>query len=241
MKNYHTERELLLSYQAQHHYFSTRMNHFELTGPNIGELLPASMIVQDVGLNYNLFMNKVGCDYLGKDSDALREMGPEYFLRFFPLEEMLNLKRNLVAFGQQNDFSLSHSFFQRVRADFNADYNWYLTSSRLTPETISSAATLIHVSVPLSGIDGLSLAMRNVLGMEAQYAKDFQKFSSLTRREKELIVLMVNGKSSLEIAYLLHRSIHTINSHRKNIFKKLSFSSLAQLTRFAICYHLVEF
>lgn len=56
---------------------------------------------------------------------------------------------------------------------------------------------------------------------------------SLTRREKEIIKLTVQGLPSHEIAEKLFISEYTANTHRKNILKKLHLSNIAQLVAFA--------
>lgn len=48
-------------------------------------------------------------------------------------------------------------------------------------------------------------------------------------REKEVLRLVLSGKNTKEIATTLNLSVHTINSHRKNIFSKSECSSLAEL------------
>jgi len=55
----------------------------------------------------------------------------------------------------------------------------------------------------------------------------------LTKREKEVIVLTAKGKSSAEIAEELFLSRHTVNTHRRNIYKKLGISNLKELIKFA--------
>ncbi|GAB3830480.1 LuxR C-terminal-related transcriptional regulator [Pontibacter rugosus] len=51
----------------------------------------------------------------------------------------------------------------------------------------------------------------------------------LTAREIEIIQLIAEGKSTMEIAEKLFLSHHTINSHRKNILRKLGIKSPAEL------------
>ncbi|WP_312788953.1 LuxR C-terminal-related transcriptional regulator [Sphingobacterium sp.] len=50
-----------------------------------------------------------------------------------------------------------------------------------------------------------------------------------SRREKEVLRLVLSGKSTAAIAELLSVSVHTINSHRKNILAKSRCTSLAEL------------
>lgn len=50
-----------------------------------------------------------------------------------------------------------------------------------------------------------------------------------SKREKEVLQLVLAGKTTSEIAELLSVSIHTINSHRKSIFSKSECKSLVEL------------
>lgn len=53
----------------------------------------------------------------------------------------------------------------------------------------------------------------------------------LTSREQEVVNLICEGKTTLEIAEILGRSTHTINSHRKNILKKLNVKTPLELLK----------
>ena len=56
----------------------------------------------------------------------------------------------------------------------------------------------------------------------------------LTTREKEVLKLIAEGKTSKEIAKLLFISIYTVNNHRANIIKKLKMKKTADLVKYAI-------
>lgn len=56
----------------------------------------------------------------------------------------------------------------------------------------------------------------------------------LSDREKEVLILIAKGLSSKEIADHLCLSIHTINSHRKNITQKTGIKSVAGLAAYAM-------
>lgn len=63
---------------------------------------------------------------------------------------------------------------------------------------------------------------------------------SLSEREKEVLIEVVNGLSNKEIADKLFISIHTVITHRKNIARKLHIHSPAGLTIYAIANKLVD-
>lgn len=56
----------------------------------------------------------------------------------------------------------------------------------------------------------------------------------LTYSEIEIVKLISNGLTAKEIALNKHISIHTVNTHRKNIFRKLGVSNASELIMFAI-------
>ncbi|MBI3133845.1 MAG: response regulator transcription factor [Bacteroidetes bacterium] len=56
---------------------------------------------------------------------------------------------------------------------------------------------------------------------------------SLTRREKEILVLIAQGLTDKQIAEMVFLSPLTVISHRKNILSKLGLKNKVELTRFA--------
>ena len=62
---------------------------------------------------------------------------------------------------------------------------------------------------------------------------------TLSEREKEIIVCLVQGMSNKEIAQRLFISVNTVTTHRRNIVRKLQIHSLAGLTIYAIANHLI--
>lgn len=64
--------------------------------------------------------------------------------------------------------------------------------------------------------------------------------TELSPRETEVLQLITKGKKTRVIADHLHVSVHTINSHRKNILKKLNLKSPAELIVFAMESGLVK-
>lgn len=61
----------------------------------------------------------------------------------------------------------------------------------------------------------------------------FTKFTELTERETEIISLLSKGMTSKEMAEELYLSIHTVETHRKNLMRKMKLKSTAQLVHMA--------
>jgi two-component system NarL family response regulator len=56
----------------------------------------------------------------------------------------------------------------------------------------------------------------------------------LSRRERQVLALIAEGKRSSEIAVRLKISIATVEVHRRNIMRKLGLHTIAELTRYAV-------
>lgn len=63
---------------------------------------------------------------------------------------------------------------------------------------------------------------------------DGRNSTALTSREREILQLIAEGKNTLEIAGLLNISGKTVDTHRRQIMRKLDLHSVAELTKYAI-------
>lgn len=61
-----------------------------------------------------------------------------------------------------------------------------------------------------------------------------EKLALLTERELEVLVLVVQGRPSKQIAEILDLSVSTVDNHRAKIMKKLHAETTADLTRIAL-------
>lgn len=70
--------------------------------------------------------------------------------------------------------------------------------------------------------------------------KDKEKIEELTRREKEVLIEVANGKFNKEIADDLKISERTVKNHISSIFKKIDVSDRTQAAVFAIKNDLIK-
>jgi DNA-binding NarL/FixJ family response regulator len=96
---------------------------------------------------------------------------------------------------------------------------------------------LVAVRSVLKGQIYLSPAIAGVV-VKASARDSSSKREFLRRktssREREVLQLLVEGKSTKEIASTLYVSVKTIETHRKQIMDKLKLHSIAELTKYAI-------
>jgi DNA-binding NarL/FixJ family response regulator len=66
------------------------------------------------------------------------------------------------------------------------------------------------------------------------------KLPTLTPREREVIQLLAEGKSSKEVASLLNLSTKTAETHRSNIMRKLDIHSIRDLVVYSVKNDIIQ-
>src|SRR3989339_294081 len=69
---------------------------------------------------------------------------------------------------------------------------------------------------------------------EFQSLEDISKSKGISKKEREVLQLVAEGLKTRDIAQRLNLSVKTVESHRRNMMKKLSIFTIAGLTKFAI-------
>jgi DNA-binding NarL/FixJ family response regulator len=93
-------------------------------------------------------------------------------------------------------------------------------------ELTSQASTLTTDVAAKHGSVGTSVAQANAL--------DQKRLTSLSEREREILILTARGYAIKEIAARISRSYGTVATHRVKIMEKLGLHDKVALTRFAI-------
>lgn len=85
----------------------------------------------------------------------------------------------------------------------------------------------------------LSSLLRGVLRRDQQTEHGLRKFLLLTRREREVLELLVDGSDLSAVAEILVISPETARTHTHNVMKKLGVHSRLELVSFAVEHDLV--
>jgi DNA-binding NarL/FixJ family response regulator len=99
-------------------------------------------------------------------------------------------------------------------------------------EEISTALKVVLAGRKYIGPDVAEVVVgRAVAHWLSESQRELPKISS---REREILQLVVEGKSTKEIAASLYVSVKTIETHRRQIMGRLNISNVAHLTKFPI-------
>jgi two-component system, NarL family, response regulator NreC len=96
---------------------------------------------------------------------------------------------------------------------------------------------VLALKVAMQGQTYLSPAIAHVVvqnSVEHWSSSAGQMRGGISGREREILQLVAEGRSSKEMAASLYVSVKTIESHRKQIMDKLNLHSIAELTKYAI-------
>ncbi len=124
-----------------------------------------------------------------------------------------------------------HSDKRYVLQMLNAGAAAYLLKNSASEELLRAIdAVRANQSFLSPGV--ASLVVEHV--QKGSQAPDSAEARSLSEREREVLRLLAEGKTSKEIGQLLHLAARTVESHRREIMRKLDLHSVPALTKFAI-------
>ena len=132
---------------------------------------------------------------------------------------------------------------------------WILISDELTPQFLrrvvysSHQFSIVFKDGPLrdvrDALDAVSRLNRHISqrALEViinQQQEEEEQHNILTETEKEIVKAIAQGKTTKEIANERFSSVHTITTHRKNIFRKLGVNTVHEVIKYALRAGLVD-
>lgn len=133
--------------------------------------------------------------------------------------------------------------------------DWILISDELTPQFMrrvvysSHQFSVVFKDGPLSEVkDALQavdrhtryLSQRALEAIITQQQEEDKADNLLTQTETEIVKAIAQGKTTKEIAAERFSSIHTVTTHRKNIFRKLGINTAHEAVKYALRAGLVD-
>jgi two-component system response regulator NreC len=127
-----------------------------------------------------------------------------------------------------------HAGEEQVRPAIRAGASGYLLKGSGLSDLVAA------IRAVAAGEGFLSPTVAKILLRDAQGDDEGGGPGPLSSREREVLQLVGEGKSSPEIAKLLHLSVKTVEGHRARIMAKLDIHDVAGLVRYAIRVGLVS-
>lgn len=205
----------------------------------VSNKMPGVIIIHDLRNNSVAYMSKNGLKTLNVSIEELIKIGPDYFERFFNVEDAKNYTPLFLDFLNRNKDGEVFTFFQQVRSSPESPWGWYLSASHIILRDVTGTPLLsLTIAQEIDALKSLTNKVERLLEENDFIQKNVMNFSNLTKREKEILSHLANGKTNNEISTELFISLHTVQVHRKKIKKKLNFNSSSELFHFAQCFDL---
>ena len=119
-----------------------------------------------------------------------------------------------------------------IRNMLNSGANAYVLKNSVGEEIINA----IHTT-----LDGNNYLCRKTKEIMAQIEEnDLAEIPRITRREKEILELVSQGLTTTQIAEKLFISMHTVESHRKNLIEKFDVATMTAVIKLATKYGLIS-
>ncbi|WP_207536293.1 helix-turn-helix transcriptional regulator [Desertivirga arenae] len=201
------------------------------------EEIPGVVIIHNLKDLSVAFMNSRGLKTLGVTLAALQEMGDKWHFRFFDEKESAEYVPKIIGLLERNSETEFITLFQRVKTV--DDWKWYHTSMKifLWNETGKPILT-IGIATPIDPSHDITAKVARLVDENNFLRENVQKFNRLTSREKEVLVFLAEGQSSQMISDSLFISVATVETHRRNIRRKLEAENSYKLGDYVRAFNL---
>jgi DNA-binding CsgD family transcriptional regulator len=203
--------------------------------------IPGVVILHNLNDWSVVWMSERGLKQLGASLEEVTSLScAEYHERFFNEEDAKDYVPKLFEMTQRNNLNDMVTFFQQVRLRTGADWTWHMSSTKLlTYDENGKALLAITIAFPIDAMHRMTAKASRLLEENNFLRRNFNLYSKLSKREHQILRLLAQGKSSLETAAELFISLHTVETHRKNIRTKLNTNSYFELSQYARAFDLI--
>ena len=186
------------------------------------------------------YMSPNGLALLGISLEEFRSFSTqEYTEKYFNPEDAKDYSPKLHAMLDRNTDE-SITFFQQVKYNGHEDWAWHLSSMKILMRDEQGLPLLvINMSFKIDPVQHVTQKVERILSENNFRRKHIHLYTQLTKREIEILKYMALGKSSLETGEELFLALGTVETHRKNIRKKLQTNEYYELCMFAQSFDLI--
>jgi DNA-binding NarL/FixJ family response regulator len=128
---------------------------------------------------------------------------------------------------------------QAVQAVLDAGARGFLLKSDAARDLVTAVEALAHNKTFFTARVA-DLVLSGYLNRTQRSAKNNISLPGLTSREREVVQLLAEGKSTKEVACHLDLSVKTAETHRSNIMRKLGLHSVSELVLYAVRNNIVQ-
>ena len=192
------------------------------------DLFEGYIVVTDIRTMTPVYMNEIALKYIGYRKSAVPNIkSNEFFLKILHPTNLDLMTTGILFFNRTPKETFSS--VARIKK-YDGTWHFIFFSSRVVEWTDDGRAALVLVFA--LDVDEVLDSKYVTKDFKTLYKNNHQK-SSLTNREIEIITLIAKENTTQTIAKILELSPHTVDTHRKNLIKKLKVKSSMGLAIYA--------
>lgn len=212
-----TESFQLLSDQI---YMDKLSNLFATDRPmfdQVMEYMPIMYSCSTVDQWKHVAMNEALATHLKTEKEYILKCGPEYTTNMVRPDTVSILKQGISQFKYESHGDRVLSYTQFIKPPERKEYSLLRTHKKFLNENLYMNMYQVH-----SGAESIFQSLYGMIGPAKISVSDYQRYHSLTNREKQVFFLVIQGTTNREVAYQLNISPNTVRTHRNRVWKKLN-------------------
>ncbi|UZR96946.1 response regulator transcription factor [Chondrinema litorale] len=202
---------------------------------SVCEYMPYPITINKVDSLDLVYMNHMSISGFGNEiADTILSKG---FGKLIEISDKQVLNRMLFLiknYKQENDRNSVLTYLQRLK--LGGEMSWLLSNKIF----YGDGKLYFNFFYSLNDLGKPGKVLEDILGEAYVNRNGWELFSSLSKREKEIMQLFARGLNNKEIGDKLFISKLTVDTHRKNIFNKLKIKSFNELFKLAQAFYLIE-
>lgn len=229
-----TEKELLLQQRIALHHIERYAKENMLDA--IGEYFPGFLHFNRKDDLHIQYMNPSGLTKYGVTLEYIQNNGAEFLENYVHPQTRAEIFPRFIDFYNRNDSGRTYADCQDiVNPTRSKKYYQILTVTKVVKELNG----LMSMSLPVHELGPNLGKIKGLVKIDEAFEKKFERFQSLSNREKEVLKWVALGLTNKEIADKLVLSEHTVRTHRNHIFAKSGIHHLREAIHIAEVFGLI--
>ncbi len=182
------------------------------------------------------YTNKRYTELSGYSQEEIQDC-PHYLESIVHPGSLKSIMKFLPKFYANSDPHQTLFFVQYARIDGDTDYSPFIT---FTKGVKLANGLVLKMLLLVEELDKASSKIAKMVEMDEFKLKHFKRFQQLTQREIEILILLAEGLNNPAIADRLYISRQTVETHRKQINRKLGIKHYRDVIKYALAFDLVN-
>lgn len=193
--------------------------------------VPAVILMIDTVRNRITWVNQRIRPTLGYQPEQAMNGGTKFLRELIDRNDLHHLQHAVEFFNSKK--GAEFKTLLHMRDNYNEEHIMSATLAPLQREDKGKVTSVICIALDVTRQTETQQELKQMLRMMVSDGKD-KVIRSITRREYDVLRLIAREFSTKQIAEELNVSIPTVETHRRNLLRKVGVKNTAGLVRFAV-------